>query len=146
MALCCRCVAKGELQPCRENIKDLIQRPSWQLQNPIDLAMGCGYSFAGESHAECCLSLKHARTATNIHVNFVYISRGKPWALIIRMGLWAHYTILLIRNPQSSIGNNLGPIVARNVATKRWERARSEERGQRSWSGRGSISNDAIQK
>ena len=28
---------------------------------------------------------------------------------MIRIGLWAHYTIMRIRNPQNSVGNYLGP-------------------------------------
>ena len=31
--------------------------------------------------------------------------------LTIRIGFWSHYTIAIIRNPQNSIGNYLGPYI-----------------------------------
>ena len=31
--------------------------------------------------------------------------------LTIRRGVWGHYTIAIIRNPQNSIGNYLGPYI-----------------------------------
>ena len=32
-------------------------------------------------------------------------------ALIIRIGFWGGYTKVIIRNPQNSIGNSLGPYI-----------------------------------
>ena len=32
-------------------------------------------------------------------------------ALMIRIGFWAYYAILIIRNPHNGIGNYLGPYV-----------------------------------
>ena len=44
-------------------------------------------------------------------------------ALMIRIGCWGYYTIVMMRNPQSSIGNSLGPyITVPNMSngTTRW--------------------------
>ena len=32
-------------------------------------------------------------------------------AFIIRIGFWAHYAIIIVRNPQSGIGNHGGPYI-----------------------------------
>ena len=38
------------------------------------------------------------------------LSEFNVWALIIRIGFGAHYTILIIRNPQNSMGKHFRPL------------------------------------
>ena len=54
---------------------------------------------------------------TWLHKGFVRVLQGyvtglvvsNVEALISRIGFWGHYTAIIVRNPQNSIGNYFGP-------------------------------------